>query len=175
MGESRSRKLLGIYLNDHLAAAAGGVGLARRVAQGHRGSANAEQIERLADDIAADRGALLAILKSLGLPARRYKSLAVWTAEKAGRLKLNGGLLRRSPLSDVVELEALTLAVEGKSAGWRTLLAIADREPGLDPERLRTLQARAKAQLTLLEQLRTAAVKDAFGEERAAESGGLER
>ncbi|TMR29379.1 hypothetical protein, partial [Actinomadura geliboluensis] len=167
---SRSRTFLGIYLNDHLAAAAGGVGLARRFAQSHRDSEDAERFRRLADDIAADRGALLAILKSLGLPARRYKSLAVWTAEKAGRLKLNGGLLRRSPLSDVVELEALVLAVQGKSAGWQTLLTIADQEPRLDTERLRTLQARANAQLAVLEPLRTAAVKDAFREVGAAES-----
>lgn len=168
MGETRSRKLLGIYLNDHLAAASGGVSLARRVARGHRRSDDAERLRGLADDIAADRGALLSMIRSLGLPVRRYKSLAVSTAEKAGRLKLNGGLLHRSPLSDIVELEALCLAVEGKSAGWRTLLAVADLEPGLDIARLRMLLARADDQRAVLEQLRKEAVGAAFREAGAA-------
>ncbi|WUH98353.1 hypothetical protein OHR68_33375 [Spirillospora sp. NBC_00431] len=163
MGETHSRKLLGIYLNDHLAAAAGGVDLARRLAQGYSRSDDAERLGRLADDIAADRGALLSIMRSLGCPIRRYKSLAVWTAEKVGRLKLNGGLLHRSPLSDVVELEALSLGVTGKLAGWRTLLAVAEQEPGLDIGQLRMLQTRANDQLTVLEQLRAAAVGEVFG------------
>ncbi|TYK53380.1 SDR family oxidoreductase [Actinomadura decatromicini] len=169
MDVTRSRELLGIYLNDHLAAAAGGVALARRVARGHRDSDKAERLGRLADDIAADRGALLEILTSLGLPVRRYKSLAVSVAEKAGRLKLNGGLVRRSPLSDVVELEAMTLAVEGKRAGWRTLLAVAEQEPALDTERLRLLQERANDQLAVLERLRADAVRDTFQEPSTAD------
>ncbi|TYB48150.1 SDR family oxidoreductase [Actinomadura chibensis] len=169
MNATRSRELLGIYLNDHLAAAAGGVALARRLARGHRDPGRAERLGRLADDVAADRGALLEILTSLGLPTRRYKSLAVAAAEKAGRLKLNGGLVRRSPLSDVVELEAMTLAVEGKRAGWRTLLDVADQEPALDTERLRLLQARADDQLAVLERLRADALRDAFREPSAAD------
>ncbi|GAA1806749.1 hypothetical protein [Actinomadura chokoriensis] len=161
-----SRGLLHIYLTDHLAAAAGGVALARRVARSHRDSADAERLKRLADDIAADRGALLSILRSLGMPARRYKSVAVWAAEKGGRLKLNGRLLSRSPLSDLVEVEALRLAVEGKAAGWRTLLAVADRERGLDAAHLRTLLDRAAAQIGLLEELHAKAAGTAFRETR---------
>ncbi|NKZ06085.1 hypothetical protein [Actinomadura latina] len=159
-----SRGLLHIYLTDHLAAAAGGVALARRAARSHRDADDAERLTRLAADIAADRGALLAILRSLGMPARRYKSMAVWAAEKAGRLKLNGRAVTRSPLSDLVEVEALRLAVEGKAAGWRTLLAVADREPGLDAGQLRTLLDRAAAQIELLEQLHAKATDTAFRE-----------
>lgn len=44
---------------------------------------------------------------------------AGWLAEKAGRLKLNGRPLRRSPLSGLVELEMMHLAVEGEQACWR--------------------------------------------------------
>ncbi|GAA4240096.1 hypothetical protein GCM10022254_63570 [Actinomadura meridiana] len=164
--DDRSRRLLGIYLNDHLAAAATGVALARRLTRAHRGS---DEVARLADDIAADRGALLDILMSLGLPIRRYKSLAMAAAEKAGRAKLNGALVRHSPLSDMVELEAMTLAVEGKRTGWRTLLAIADQEPELDIKRLRLLQARADDQLAVLERLRADAVRDTFREPSAAD------
>lgn len=52
----------------------------------------------------------------LGIPLSRPKTTAGWPAEKAGRLKLNGRLLRRSPLSGLVELEMMHLAVEGEQA-----------------------------------------------------------
>ena len=55
-------------------------------------------------------------MAALGLPVRRYKSYAAWVAEKTARLKLNGSLWSRSPLSGVAELEILRLDVEGKAA-----------------------------------------------------------
>ena len=53
-------------------------------------------------------------MAALGLPVRRYKSYAAWVAEKTARLKLNGSLWSRSPLSGVVELEILRLDMEAK-------------------------------------------------------------
>ena len=64
-------------------------------------------------------------MAALGIPVRRYKVGAAWIGEKAGRLKFNGRLLARSPLSDLEELEMLRLGVEGKAAGWRTLRTLA--------------------------------------------------
>lgn len=168
MATGETRKFLAIYLNDHVAAAAAGVDLARRAAQGRRGSDAGERLERLADDIMVDRGALLAMLRSLGIPVRQYKCVAMWAAEKAARLKPNGRLRSRSPLSGLVELEALRLAVEGKAAGWRTLLSLVDREPGLDAGDLRALLDRAEAQITVLEELRVRAVHDVFGDKDEA-------
>jgi hypothetical protein len=75
-------------------------------------------------------------------------------AEKAGRLKLNGSLLSRSPLSDLVELEGLALGVQGKLAGWRLLKALDD--PRLDGTELDRLIARAEDQAERLETLRLA-------------------
>ncbi|WP_067453215.1 hypothetical protein [Actinomadura macra] len=169
MEAAATRAFLGIYLNDHLAGAAGGVELARRAAGAHGGTGEGERLRRLADDIAADRGALLSIIMSLGIPVRRYKSMAVWAAEKAGRLKFNGRLRSRSPLSDLLELEGLRLAVEGKAAGWRTLLTIVDEFPDLDAAELRVLEGRAQAQISVLEELRMAAVQKVF---RASEPTG---
>jgi hypothetical protein len=72
-------------------------------------------------DPASGRRALLDFMAALGLPVRHYKLSAAWAAEKAARLKLNGRLLSRSPVSSLEELEMLRLGVEGKAAGWRTL------------------------------------------------------
>ncbi len=43
--------------------------------------------------------------------------------ERVGRLKPNGRIVRRSPLSDLIEIEALIDAVSAKRAGWYALAA----------------------------------------------------
>jgi hypothetical protein len=100
---------------------------------------------------------LLDIMAALGIKVRRYKVGAAWIGEKAGRLKFNGRLFARSPLSDLEELEMLRLGVEGKAAGWRTLRTLADTDPRLDPARLDELISRARRQADVLEDLRVAA------------------
>jgi hypothetical protein len=155
--------LLGIYLNDHLAGAVVGTNLARRLAASEEGSGDAVLLQRLAADIEEDRDALVELMKVLDVPIRHYKTWGAWIAERAGRLKLNGRLLARSPLSRVLELEAIRLGVEGKAAGWRTLRSLAETDDRLDPGRLEELDARARKQIDLLEELRVAAATAVFG------------
>ena len=149
--------MLGIYLNDHLAGATAGAELAHRMARSHDGGQDAGTLGRLAAEITHDRAALLDLMAALGIKVRRYKMGAAWIAEKAGRLKFNGRLLARSPLSNLEELELLRLGVEGKAAGWRTLRALADTDMRLDRARLDELISRARRQADLLEDLRVAA------------------
>ncbi|MGO8886028.1 MAG: hypothetical protein ACLPUO_28080 [Streptosporangiaceae bacterium] len=151
--------LLGIYLNDHLAGATGGTELARRVARAVRDPAVRERLTGFAAEVAQDRAALLEIMATLGVPVRSYKVRAAWLGEKAGRLKFNGRLLTRSPLSSLEELEMMRLGVEGKAAGWRTLRAAADHDHRLDSARLDELIARARRQSDLLESLRIRAAQ----------------
>ncbi len=148
--------VFGIYLNDHLAGATAGSELARRMGRSHRGQ-DADVLSRLAAEIAQDRSALLNVMASLGIPVRAYKVGAAWLGEKAGRLKFNGRLLARSPLSDLEELELLRLGVEGKAAGWRTLRTRADSDTRLDAAHLDDLIARARRQGDQLEELRVRA------------------
>jgi hypothetical protein len=155
--------LLAIYLNDHLAGATGGVELARRVAVWFPVPGQQATLERLAADIAQDRQALLDLMTVLGMPVRRYKVGIAWAAEKAGRLKLNGSLLSRSPLSNVEELEMLRLGVEGKAAGWRTLRELAKVDDRLQPGTLDELITRAREQAGLLEELRVQAAAQLIG------------
>lgn len=151
------RGLLGVYLNDHLAGATAGMELARRMAaSADPGSESAAPLRTLAAEIAADRTALVTIMTALGIRIRGYKVFGAWAGEKAGRLKLNGRLLTRSPLSDLEEAEILRLGVEGKAAGWRTLRVLADRDSRLDAAHLDELLARAARQSETLEALRTA-------------------
>ena len=57
------------------------------------------RLDRLASEITADRAALLRIMTTLGIAVRGYKVFAAWAGERAGRLKLNGHLVARSPAS----------------------------------------------------------------------------
>jgi hypothetical protein len=157
-----NHSLLGVYLNDHLAGATVGTELAHRAAAGQRDPAKRRIMRTLADEIGEDRQALLEIMAALGIRTRGYKVWAGWVAEKAGRLKLNGSLLARSPLSDLLELEMMRLGVEGKAAGWQSLRALADERQDLDPARLDDLLARAGDQSKRLEELRKEAVAAAF-------------
>ncbi len=162
--------LLGIYLNDHLAGATGGVELARRAAAARRGGEAGEVLRAFAADVAADRAALLDIMAALGAPVRAYKVCAGWIGEKAGRLKFNGRLLSRSPLSSLEELEMMRLGVAGKAAGWRTLRLLADTDPRLDRGRLDELLARADSQLGRLEDLRVRAARSILGQGRGGDA-----
>jgi hypothetical protein len=157
---------LGIYLNDHLAGATAGLELARRVAGTGQIPAPPAELRQLAREVAEDRDTLLRIMGTLGLPVRSYKLWAAWAGEKAGRLKPNGHLTTRSPLSNLEELELLRLGVEGKAAGWRTLRTLADRDSRLEAGQLDELIARAGRQAGFLEESRVRAagqVIDAAG------------
>ena len=171
----RSPDLLGIYLNDHLGGATGGVELARRLASSQRGTPQAATLGRLASDIAEDREALVSIMKALGVPVRRYKAGLGWAGERIGRLKLNGHLTTRSPLSSLEELEMLRLGAEGKAAGWRTLRALADSDHRVDARQLDELSERARSQVEVLEDLRVRAAREVIDLEqgrRAGQDGG---
>ena len=149
--------LFGVYLNDHLAGSTLGMSLARRMAaSAEAGSERATVLSGLAAEITQDRSALLRIMAALDIQVRSYKVFAAWAGERAGRLKLNGHLLTRSPLSDLEETEFLRAAVEGKGACWRTLRELSERDGRLDAQLLDDLIARADRQASALESLRSA-------------------
>ena len=154
-------KLRSIYLNDHLAGATGGAELAKRAASSNTESELGAFLERLAAEIEEDRQALLDAMDRLGVRPDPVKRTVGWTAEKLGRLKLNGQLRGYSPLSRLVELEGLHIGISGKLSTWQVLAATsADELEGVD---LDELIARAQAQLAGLEPFRIAAAREAFG------------
>ena len=116
--------MLATYLNDHLAALTGGLELARRSAGAQQASASdpvRAAVEPAVTLLDEHRRALLDVMSALGVGVQRHKVVGGWAAEKLGRLKGNGSLLRRSPLSTVVELEGIQLVLSYDEALWRTL------------------------------------------------------
>ena len=150
---------LSIYLNDHLAGATVGVELVNRCRSANEGTEYGPVLERLAEEIEADRDALQRLIEERGFSRDRIKVGTGWLAEKFGRLKLNGSVRGYSPLSRLIELEGLFLGVSGKLSLWRNLRAagIGSRRTDLDE-----LIKRAESQRRRLETLRTRAAEEAF-------------
>lgn len=154
-------KLLGIYLNDHLAGSVVGVELARRAAKNNEGSEIGDFLAALALEIEEDRDSLKAVMDHLGVAQNPVKGPVAWAVEKVGRLKPNGQITGYSPLSRLIELEGLALGVTGKLALWHALSATQIELGAFD---LGTLIDRARSQQDGIEQQRLEAAKVAFGE-----------
>ncbi|WP_346618817.1 hypothetical protein [Blastococcus montanus] len=133
-GAVRNPDLLAVYCNDHLAAATGLIELVGRMLGRHRGSRFEEPLERLLDELREQRAALRTTMGAMGLPVRRYKLAAVWVAEKLGRGALNGRLLTRSPLSDLLEFEIAVTAVLAMRQGFQTLSALGQVDRRVDAD-----------------------------------------
>jgi hypothetical protein len=162
-GGIRNADLLGVYVNDHMAAATGGVELVSRMLSRHSGSPYEPHLEKLLDELREERSAHVAMAGALGIPVRTYKQLGTWVAEKLSRAKLNGRLLSRSPLSDLVEFEFIATAVLAKRAGFETLLELAAVEPRLDRALLERLVTQADEQHQWLADARREVAARVFG------------
>ena len=156
-------RLLKIYLSDHLAAATAGVALARRAARSNAGNATGDFLQRLATEIDDDRRTLRRVAVDFGVSGSRSKEVVALFAERLGRLKLNGRLRGYSPLSRVLELEALSVGIAGKLALWQSLQASPGLAPRLGGADLNDLVERARRQRAEVEEHRIAAAQAAFG------------
>jgi hypothetical protein len=148
------RKLLGIYLNDHLTAATAGTELAKRARGSNQGAELGAFLEELAHDLEDDLAEIKTAQTRYGVKRDRAKEIAGWTGEKLGRFKLNGRLTGYSPLSRVVELEALMLIIDFNAALWRSL--------GELDGRYGALAGRAERRHMELEEHRARAVAEAL-------------
>jgi len=157
------RRLLAIYLSDHLAGSTGGVELARRARSSNRGTKFGETLAEICVEIEADRATLERVMDQLGVKRSRPKVAGAWAAEKLGRLKLNGRLTGYSPLSRLVELEMLHIGITGKIQLWQALDETQSAK--LAQFALPGLITRAESQRARVERLRLEAAHDAFAEE----------
>jgi hypothetical protein len=154
-------ELLAIYLRDHHAGACAGVRLAHRAADGVEVAGN--ELKLVAHEIDEDLDSLEQIMTALGVAPSNAKDTLATVAERIGRLKLNGRVLGRSPLSSVVELEALAAGIRGKEALWRTLLLVKASHPPLEQFDLDRLIERAQSQRETVEACSLEAARRAFG------------
>lgn len=155
------RHLLGLYLSDHLTGATAGLGRIERMADSYQDTPFHADLAELTEQIRGERQLYRTLLATLGIRRPRYRQVVAGVGERLGRLKLNGRIMERSPLTVMLELELMRSAVTGKLSGWQTLEEYAD-DLGLEPERFARLAEMTRRQLALLERLHEHAREQAF-------------
>ncbi|WP_323097474.1 hypothetical protein [Intrasporangium sp. YIM S08009] len=160
-----TRDQLVVYLRNHDAALAAGAERLGLTARSHLYASARHVLGDLMDEVQADRASLGRLMAALGIPPSRAQRVTTLLAERLGRLKPNGSWSRRTPLTDVVELEALSLAAVGTLRLWQTLLAWQQLE-GLGPLTSRpddldlsALVASARRRVETLERLHDESVR----------------
>jgi hypothetical protein len=161
--EPDPRYLLSVYLRDHLAGATAGVRLAERCRRANSGSELGLTLAEIERDISDDRRSLKEMMARLGIAESKAKELIGLAVEALGRLKSNGRLVRYSPSSRVVELEALAAGIFTKRSLWLSLRAVADDYRALDRDELDRLVATATKQYQRLITEHDQAARTAFG------------
>jgi hypothetical protein len=149
-------RLLGIYLNDHLAGSMAGVERARMTRDANQGTEFAAPLAAVCRGIEEDRATLESIVDDLGIGRSKIKPLLGRLGEIIGRAKPNGQLRGYSPLSRVVDLESLVLGISGKRRLWILLGELLDGEIAVDTA---TLIRRAEDQLATIEDLQVRAAR----------------
>jgi hypothetical protein len=160
------RRLLDVYLNDHLAGATAGRELTARSLRSNSGDEVGRFLAKLLGEIEEDRDTLARVMERVGARPSRVKVSAAWAAEKVGRLKLNGRILGYSPLSRLVELEALSAGIAAKQCLWRSLERVAPSDARLAEFDFPALAERAERQRSELERHRREAALAALARER---------
>lgn len=117
----RTPRPIDVYLRDHESGAQGGLRAFRRVARSHRSRPWGTDVAHLAGQVRDDVRTEQRILRAHRVRRRRLAGPLAGLGERVGRLKGNGAVVRRSPTTDVVELEALIAIVTAKRTHWRTL------------------------------------------------------
>jgi hypothetical protein len=155
------KPLTRIYLNDHRAGGTAGLRLARRMLAENPGSILGETLESLVEKIQADALVLDTVCARLGIRPNPVKRLGAILIERASALKLNGRVRDYSPLSRVLEIEALLSGIQAKRLLWSALHH--SRIDDLDGFDFPELVRRADAQYNALLAHHAPAIQSALG------------
>jgi len=143
---------LGIYLQDHLAGAAGAIELLDALQKRHAGEPVAAFAAEILAEVEEDHALLKDLAERVGGGSHPVKEAAAWLAEKATRVKIGRGT--SSELGVFEALEALALGIWGKRALWRALAVLSANDSRLDGLDLDRLITRAESQHARVEEFR---------------------
>ena len=141
-------------MNDHLAGSAAAVELVERIRDNNEGTDLARAMESLLADIEADQATLAAIMERLGVDPSSPQQAAGKVLETLSRFRLNERVTGSAEVSMLMELETLSLGIEGKLALWRSLSEVTGALAALAEFDLPTLAARAVSQRAVVEPFR---------------------
>jgi hypothetical protein len=138
------------------------VELVERIRDNNEGTALAAHMEGLGRDIEADRATLGAVMEALGVTRSTPKQVAGKVLESLSRLRLNERITGSADVTRLMELETLSLGIEGKLALWRSLGQVVSSRPVLADFDLPSLADRAVRQRAGVEPFRLEAAAQAF-------------
>lgn len=141
-----------IYLNDHIAASVAWCALAGRIARENAGTPLGDTVERLRRDLEEEVPLLRVLLRETGGRENRAKQWLARSATRVGQWKPNGALRGYSPLSRIVEIEALTASLALRASMWRSLSTALGGQRSVGRTTLGELDARAHRQLSELDE-----------------------
>lgn len=150
------------YLGDHLAGSAAALDLVEKIRSENEATPLAAFLETLGREIEADKATLEAVMDRLGVPTSSVKQLTGKVLEKLSRFRLNDRVTGGPAVTQLMELEMLSLGIEGKLALWRSLQQVADTRPELAGFGLETLVDRAVEQRAAVERHRLESAARAF-------------
>lgn len=163
ISEKFTRDLLDLYLSDHLTGSTAGANRLERMARDYVDTPRFAELSRLAAEVRAERTFLRNLIDDLGVRRRRHRQAAAWVGERVARLKTDGRVVKRSPMTLLLETELMRSAVHGKIGGWQTLQANAELL-GMDPKIFADLFAASERQISTLDEIhryaRTRALRD---------------
>ena len=144
---SISHSMYATYLNEHLLGSEGGINAFKAATRTWRGTAQEQQFESLARQVADDHTDLETIMRSLGYRPHPMKQVLTTGVRLAGRINPVNVLRRRTAGMTQVELDVLMGLLRAKKAMWETLLLVATRDRRLEAGMLENLMLRADSQL----------------------------
>lgn len=159
-------EMLATYLDDHRAGAAAGRSLSRRMARENSDTGWAEKLAGLADEVEADDRTLGEVRRVLGVRGGLVKRALAKVAAGGARLKLNRRIVGYTPLSRVLEVEAMMAGVTAKKCLWAAMRSrgeVGDQTAQFD---FASLERQALGQIELLKEFHEAAAKAAFTSDR---------
>lgn len=154
---------LDTYLNDHLAASASAVALIDTIRSNNEGTALATYLSQLDRAVEADRDTLALVMDALGVARSMPKQAGGKVVERLSRLRLHERITGSAEVSRLMEIDTLSLGIEGKLALWRALAAVSGARPELAGFDFSELADRAVSQRAGLEPYRLEAAAQALG------------
>ena len=153
---------LEVYLNDHLAGAAGACEIARNAIDKYATTSHRNFLQEFQGQVEEDRALLDEMIHTVGGTPNPMKQAGAWIMEKVSRLKLSPGGAGSEEMSALLTIETLCIGVEGKICLWSALKEIADDIKELSAYDFDELLAKAKNQRQGLEKERLVAAKAAL-------------
>jgi hypothetical protein len=168
-------KALRDYLSDHWAGSKAGLSLARRALRSESSGALALFLSRFIQELEQDREVLGDVMNVVG-SASPVKAGIAWMGERSTALAevASRALGRSGLLNQVMELEGLMMATQGRIGLWQSLIALKKSKPELQSFDFESLLERAQLHRSELERHRLQLAKRAFKETPALGSTGEE-